>query len=60
MLSLLFLIPIALLITALIVWLFIWAVRDGQYDDLERAGRELLYDQDMPHLSGQEHQKETQ
>lgn len=49
MLSLLFLIPIALAITGLIIWLFIWAVRSGQYDDLDRAGKEALYDDDEVH-----------
>lgn len=44
MMSLLFLIPIALLLTGLIIWLFLWAVKNGQYDDLDRAGKEALYD----------------
>lgn len=51
MLSLLFLIPIALALTALIVWAFLWAVRDGQYEDLERSGKELLYE-DSPEPPG--------
>lgn len=45
MLSLLILIPVALLITVLIVWAFIWAVNNGQYSDLDRAGKEALYDE---------------
>lgn len=44
MLSLLFLIPIALLLTGLMIWAFVWAVRNGQYEDLERASKEALYD----------------
>ena len=45
MLSLLFLIPIALLLTVLIIGTFIWAVHNGQYDDLDRSGKEALYDE---------------
>ena len=48
MLSLLFLIPIALLLTVLIIGTFIWAVRNGQYDDLDRSGKEALYDEPEP------------
>lgn len=45
MMSLLFLIPIALTLTGLMIWGFLWAVRSGQYDDLDRAGKEVLYDE---------------
>lgn len=44
MLSLLFLIPIALLLALVAMGFFLWAVRDGQYDDLDRDGAELLFD----------------
>ena len=45
MLSLLFLIPIALVITGVMIWFLLWAIRNGQYEDLDRAGREALYDE---------------
>jgi cbb3-type cytochrome oxidase maturation protein len=39
------LIPISLILLALIVWILLWAVRDGQYDDLEGpAYRILMYE----------------
>jgi cbb3-type cytochrome oxidase maturation protein len=46
--SLLILIPIALLFTAMAVAAFFWAVNTGQYDDLDRAARDILFDDDKP------------
>ena len=40
------LIPIALLIAALVVWLFFWAIRSGQFDDLEGPAHRILMDND--------------
>lgn len=40
------LIPISLLLLALIVWILLWAVRDGQYDDLEGPAHRILMDED--------------
>ena len=44
--SLAILIPIALALTALGIWAFLWAVKSEQYDDLDRAGRDILFDDD--------------
>jgi cbb3-type cytochrome oxidase maturation protein len=47
--SLYLLIPIALVFTAGVVWLLIWAVNSGQYDDLDKdAWRSLHDDMDDP------------
>ena len=43
--SLLFLIPIALLMTIFALYIFIWAIRSGQYEDLDRDARDILFDQ---------------
>lgn len=40
------LIPISLILLGLIVWIFLWAVRDGQYDDLEGPAYQILMDED--------------
>ena len=40
------LIPISLLIVAAIVWVFLWAVRSGQFDDLEGPAYSILMDDD--------------
>jgi cbb3-type cytochrome oxidase maturation protein len=46
--SLVILIPIALLFTAGAVAAFFWAVNTGQYEDLDRSSRDILFDDDQP------------
>lgn len=38
--------PLALLIAAAALWGFGWAVKRGQFDDLETPGRRMLLDDD--------------
>lgn len=40
------LVPVMLILVALGVVLFSWAVRNGQYDDLEGPAHRILYDDD--------------
>jgi cbb3-type cytochrome oxidase maturation protein len=40
------LIPISLLLLGLIVWILLWAVRSGQYDDMEGPAQRILMDED--------------
>jgi cbb3-type cytochrome oxidase maturation protein len=42
------LIPLSLLLIGLIAWIFIWAIRSGQYDDLEGPAHSILMDDDDP------------
>ena len=42
------LIPVGLILLALAVWAFFWAVRSGQMDDLEGPGHAVLMDDDSP------------
>lgn len=43
------LIPLAMLLLAFAIWAFFWAVRSGQFDDLDTpAVRILLDDEDKP------------
>ncbi len=42
------LIPISLLVMGAAVWVFIWAIRSGQYDDLEGPAHRILMDDDDP------------
>lgn len=42
--SLYLLIPIAILIVAVAVAVFFWAVKSGQYDDLDTEGQRILFD----------------
>ena len=41
------LIPIAILLTALGVYLFFWAVKKEQFDDLEKQGMSILFDDEQ-------------
>jgi len=40
------LIPIAILLTALGIYLFFWAVKTEQFDDLEKQGMSILFDEE--------------
>ncbi len=44
--SLFILIPIALIFCVIAIKLFFWAIDSGQYDDLEKEGRRILFDED--------------
>lgn len=41
-------IPVALLIVALAIWLFFWAVDSGQYEDLDSPAHSILFDDEDP------------
>lgn len=40
------LIPLSLILVGLIVWVLLWAVRAGQFDDLEGPAHRILMDDD--------------
>lgn len=47
--SLVYLIPLALVLGGLGLWGFLWSLKSGQYDDLEGAGwRAILDDDEAP------------
>jgi cbb3-type cytochrome oxidase maturation protein len=41
------LIPLALVLLAVAVWALIWAIRNGQFDDLESHGWSVVLDDDQ-------------
>ena len=43
------LIPLSLVLVGGIVWAFFWAVRSGQFDDLEGPAHRILMDDDDIH-----------
>ncbi len=43
------LLPLALLIAAIAVGLFVWAAKTGQFDDLETPAVRILFDDEEPH-----------
>jgi len=40
------LIPLALLLLGVAVWAFFWAIRAGQFDDLDSQGWSVVLDED--------------
>lgn len=46
--SLLLLIPLAVILGLLGLAAFLWALRSGQFDDLDGAGQRILNDDDKP------------
>ncbi|MDT8451520.1 MAG: cbb3-type cytochrome oxidase assembly protein CcoS [Gammaproteobacteria bacterium] len=40
------LIPLALLLVAIIVWIFLWAVKSDQFDDLEGPAHRIIMEDD--------------
>lgn len=48
------LIPLAIVIMLVAVAAFMWAVRSGQYDDLEGPAHRILMDDDDPRIPGKE------
>ncbi|HTZ79553.1 MAG TPA: cbb3-type cytochrome oxidase assembly protein CcoS [Stellaceae bacterium] len=52
MTGLLFLIPIALAMGLVGLITFLWALRSGQFDDLDGAAGRILFDEDAPRPAG--------
>ena len=48
MTALLYLIPISIVLGGIALAVFLWTVRNGQYDDLEGAAVRILTDEDKP------------
>ena len=42
------LIPIAIIIVAVAIVIFFWAVKTNQFEDLDRQGYSILLDDDLP------------
>ena len=40
------LIPIALILVTVIIWIFFWAVKSDQFDDLEGPAHKIIMDND--------------
>ena len=45
---LLVLVPISLVLLGLAIWAFVWAVKRGQFDDLDTPAIDILRDHDAP------------
>lgn len=52
------LVPAAVLLVTLAIGIFWWAVRNGQFDDLERQGMNVLLDED-DHRKRKKHKEDS-
>ena len=46
------LIPLSVILVGVIIWVFLWAIRSGQFDDLEGPAHRILMDDDDPRIPG--------
>lgn len=53
------LIPVSLILVTLAIFIFGWAVKNGQYDDLEGPAHSILFDDDEDMIPGNQHKKST-
>lgn len=53
------LIPISLVLVAFIALVLLWAVRSGQFEDMEGPAHRILMDDDQPASGKAEQKKET-
>jgi cbb3-type cytochrome oxidase maturation protein len=56
------LIPLAVMLLAVAVWALLWAIKTGQFDDLESHGWSVVLDDDQkpPPLDEDEHSNEAE
>lgn len=55
----LILIPVAIAIIALAGYIFIWAVKSDQFEDLDRQGSNILFDDDVHEQKKSNNDKEN-
>ena len=48
------LIPLSLVFVAVIAGFFLWAVKSGQFEDMEGPAHRILMDDDLPQEEGEE------
>jgi cbb3-type cytochrome oxidase maturation protein len=56
------LIPLAVMLLGVAVWALLWAIKSGQFDDLESHGWSVVLDDDQkpPELIDEESEPETE
>lgn len=52
------LIPLGIMVMAIALWAIIWAVKNGQFEDLEGPAHRILMDDDDPMIPGFESESE--
>lgn len=53
------LIPLGIVVMGIAVWAIIWAVKNGQFDDLEGPAHRILMDDDDPMVPKYDNKKPT-
>lgn len=53
------LIPLSIILVGVIIWIFMWAIRSGQFDDLEGPAHRILMDDDAPHIEPDEDERDS-
>jgi cbb3-type cytochrome oxidase maturation protein len=56
---LILLIPLSLVLVGVIAWFILWAVRTGQFEDLEGPGQSIIMDDDTPRADQPGTKKDT-
>jgi cbb3-type cytochrome oxidase maturation protein len=57
--SILFLlIPLAMVFIGIALWAFMWAVKSGQFEDMEGPAHRILMDDDDPRIPGNKQGKQ--
>lgn len=51
------LIPLGILVLGVAIWGFLWAVKTGQFDDLEGPAHRILMDDDDIRIPSRKHEK---
>jgi len=59
MAALYILIPVAVVLVALAIWVFFWAVDSGQFDDLDGPAHSILFDDEEPQRPSSGEPQET-
>ena len=53
------LVPLALVLVVIIVWVFLWAVRSDQFEDLEGPAHRILMDEDEPKIEREDAEEDS-
>jgi len=54
------LIPLSVILVGVIIWVFLWAIRSGQFDDLEGPAHRILMDDDSPRIPEADRESEEE
>ena len=47
------LIPLALMLVGIVMWVFWWAIKSGQFDDMEGPAHRILMEDEAPRKTAQ-------